>query len=99
MGEIGIPRREFLYDILFWEAEAIIRGYKRRNVLLYQLQRVTAYSAYFSMRENKAGKSPQQWLPLYFDRDYEEKGPPPLSQEEIEGLLSDINAMNEQGGA
>jgi hypothetical protein len=97
VGEIGIPRREFLYDILYWEAEAIIRGYKRRNVLLYQLQRVTAYSAYFSMRENKAGKSPQQWLPLYFDN--EEKEVPPLSQEDIDGLLSDIKAMNDQGGA
>ena len=44
MGEIGIPRREFLYDIRIWEVRRIIRGYRRRDLLKHQLmlQTVTA---------------------------------------------------------
>ena len=31
VGEIGIPRREFLYDIDFQEVKLIIRGYRKRE--------------------------------------------------------------------
>lgn len=30
VGEIGIPRREFLYDISYWEARRIYKGYRDR---------------------------------------------------------------------
>lgn len=31
MGEIGIPRHDFLYVLRQWEIRAIIKGYRRRN--------------------------------------------------------------------
>ena len=95
VGEIGISRREFLYDIRYWEARRIISGYKRRNVLTYQLLRITAYSAYFSTRKNEKGQWPHEWLPLYFDND-KEQNEPPISDEDIRKLQEDMAAMNLQ---
>ena len=31
VGEIGIPRNEFLYVLKLWEINAIVKGYIRRN--------------------------------------------------------------------
>lgn len=93
VGEIGISRREFLYDITFWEARRIIRGYYRRNVLNYQLLRLTAYSSFFSMRENKENKSPDEWIPLYFDED-DDIVDEMMSQDDADDLLSEIEAFN-----
>ena len=93
VGEIGFPRREFLYEISFWEARRIIRGYKRRNILAYQLLRLTAYGSMFMMRDPN-GKSPTDWLPLYFDKDDEDVEPPISEEEEAEMVeyLNDINS-------
>lgn len=90
---MGIPRREFLYDVEFWEARRIIRGYKRRNILQYQLMRLQSYYACFAMRENKSGKSPQDWLPLYFDKEMQEDTPP-MSVEEYKELKEEIDYFN-----
>ena len=43
MGEIGRDRHEYLYEMRWWEILLIIQGYRRRNVLQYQLQRITGY--------------------------------------------------------
>lgn len=92
MGEIGIPRHEFLYDIRFWEARRIMQGYRRRNILTYQLLRLTAYSSFFSMRDNKRGLHPHDWLPLYFDED--ERKESPLSDEDLAELQAEMDAIN-----
>ena len=31
MGEIGFPRREFLYEVAFWEIRRIVKGYRMRQ--------------------------------------------------------------------
>jgi hypothetical protein len=31
VGEIGFPRREFLYEVSFWEIRRIIKGYRMRQ--------------------------------------------------------------------
>lgn len=92
VGEIGFPRREFLYEISFWEVRRIIRGYKRRNILTYQLLRLTAYGSMFSMRDSN-GKSPTDWLPLYFDKD-DEEADPPISEEEVADMVAELNDIN-----
>lgn len=91
VGEIGFPRHEFLYEISFWEARRIIRGYKRRNILMYQLLRMTAYGAMFSMRDPN-GKSPTEWLPLYFDK-YDDNTPP-ISEEEVADMVKELEDIN-----
>jgi hypothetical protein len=90
VGEIGIRRREFLYDIQFWEVRRILRGYNRRNMLQHRLLRLAAYGSVFSMRDPK-GKSPEDWYPLPGDK---ESAPPPPSEDEKQELLDLIESVN-----
>ena len=90
MGEIGISRKEFFYELQWWEVNAIIRGYRKRNILSYQLQRLTAYSAFFGMRENKNALTPQEWQPLYFDEDDDTA---PITEEEQKEMLAEMEAL------
>ena len=96
MGEIGIPRREFLYDLRFWEVRRIIRGYRRRDTLKHQLLAECVYAATFSMRDSK-GKTVTDMFPMLFDDDddYDE---PPITEEDVEDLqqlMANINAEAE----
>ena len=50
VGEIGISRAEFLYELRFWEVDAIIKGYRRRNRLTHQLLAEIVYTTTYSMR-------------------------------------------------
>lgn len=58
MGEIGRDRREFLYDMQWWEVRSVIRGYRRRRRDLWSATRwhaITILQAmpYFDLK--KAG--------------------------------------------
>ncbi len=88
MGEIGIARREFLHEINWWEANAILRGYRKRDILKFQLLRLVAYHSFYSMRSNEDGTTPTEWLPLYFD---EEDAMP--TQEEIDDMKAEMAAL------
>lgn len=91
MGEIGITRREFLYEMRWWEILMASRGYNRRNILTHQLLRLAGYSAFYAFRENKEGKEPQQWVPLWFD-DADEL--PDISDDDISEMNGLINSIN-----
>ena len=39
VGEIGIPRNEFLYTLRLWEINAIVKGYRRRNREHWEMSR------------------------------------------------------------
>lgn len=93
MGEIGIPRREFLYDLKFWEVRRIIRGYRRRNRLTNQLLAECAYASIYSMRDPK-GKNVADLYPALFEED--EPAAPPLSEEEVASLQDEIAHWNRQ---
>ena len=70
-----------------------MQGYRRRNILTYQLLRLTAYSSFFSMRENKCGLHPHDWLPLYFDDD-DDQDTPPISEEDVAELQAEMASFN-----
>ena len=67
----------------------IIQGYRHRNALQYQLQRIQAWAAAFCMG-NKDHKSPEDLFHLYCD-DY-------LNPDELDTQLTpkDIKQMKEQ---
>lgn len=44
MGEIGTPRREYLYDLEYWEILLIVRGYFRRNREMWSATRWQTYN-------------------------------------------------------
>ena len=67
MGEIGRERHEYLYDMEYWEIMLILRGYRRRNVLHYQLQRINAFSSTFCFRANEKNITVEEFFPMYFD--------------------------------
>ena len=97
MGEIGIPRREFLYDIRFWEVRRIIRGYRRRDWLKHQLLAECAYATIYAMRDPK-GKTVADIFPMLFDDEDDDNEPPITKDEaaELQQLMADINAQHQQ---
>ena len=47
------------------------------------------------MAGDREGKGPEGWLPLYFDKYKDLDDEEPLSDNEIDDMLKDINAINE----
>lgn len=94
MGEIGIPRREFLYDIRFWEVRRIIRGYRRRDLLKHQLLAECVYAATYAMRDPQ-GKTVADMFPMLFDYD-DDDDEPPITEEDVAELQADMDAINSQ---
>lgn len=92
VGEIGRDRHEYLYEMSYCDILLIQRGYRRRNVIQYQLQRLQAYGAFFCMSGTK--KRPDEWMHLYFD-DYKTEVAPPISEEDENELIEMMKAMNE----
>ena len=94
MGEIGIPRREFLYDLRFWEVRRIVRGYRRRDRLKHQLMAECAYAAIYAMRDPK-GKTVADMFPQIFeDDDIDDE--PPITEDEAADLQALMASMNHQ---
>jgi len=95
VGEIGRDRLEYQFEMSYCDIVLIIRGYRRRNVLQYQLQREQIVASAFAFSGNKDHLTPEQLVPLYCDRYIDQKAPQ-LSQDEISKELDLINSMNEQ---
>ena len=75
----------------YWEIMLILRGYRRRNVLHYQLQRINAFSSTFCFRANEKNITVEEFFPMYFDeKDVE------MSDDEIAEERARIAAENER---
>jgi len=94
VGEIGIPRHEFLYDLKFWEVRRIIRGYRKRGKIFMQLLAENVYASTFAMRSAE-GKKVEDMFPGIFDDDDDEMEPP-MTEEEKQELLDLMEAENER---
>ena len=97
MGEIGIPRREFLYDLRLWEVRRIIRGYRRRDTLKHQLLAECAYAAIYAMRDPK-GKTVTDMFPSFFEEDGDPEESDTITQadvDDLQQLMATINAEAE----
>lgn len=95
MGEIGIHRREFLYDLRFWEVRRIIRGYRQRDRLTHQMMAECVYAATYAMR-NPEGKTVEGLFPMLFEEDDDDESP--ISAEDVadlQQLMATINAEAE----
>ena len=98
VGEMGRDRRDYLYEMEYWEIVLIIRGYRRRNILQYQLQRQQIFASTFAFAGNKDNKKPEDLVPMYFDH-YIDMSEEAITEEEEHELLDEIagiNALNEQ---
>ena len=93
MGEIGISRREFLYELRFWEVDCIIKGYRRRNRLTHQLLAEIVYTTTYAMRDPK-GKTLEGMFPMLFDDDDDDSDEPIMTKkdsDELQQLMKDLN--------
>lgn len=98
MGEIGRDRSEYLYEMSYCDIYLIQRGYRRRNILQYQLQRLQAYGAFHCMGA-KNPKEPHEWLPMYIDRYIEDGADGYLpDKSEVDEMLAEMAAINEANG-
>lgn len=93
MGEIGRDRCEYLYDMSYCDIMLIIRGYRRRDILSLQLQRLTAYAAFHMISGDKEHKGPDGWLPLYFDK-YIDESAPSITEQQQQEMLDEMAAIN-----
>ena len=96
VGEIGFPRKEFLYEIAFWEARAILKGYRNRYRDLWSVIRWHAYNVMSAMPYcdlQKAGVySPTDLMKLPWDNEGERDDIP--SDEEIERIRQELIQAN-----
>lgn len=96
VGEIGLPRREYLYDIRFWEARRILSGYNRRHRDIWS---ATRWQTYNLMAAQVGGKelaknginSATDLLPLPWDTKAANKLP---TEEEVADMVAEIDAIN-----
>jgi hypothetical protein len=104
VGEIGIPRREFLYDLRFWEVRRIIRGYRQRDRLKHQLIAECAYAATYAMRDPQ-GKGVEDIFPMLFDDDDDDEQTVSQNEEsaaiqdhvsEMQDMMKNFNKNNTQ---
>lgn len=68
MGEIGINRKEYLYELGYIDILLIIRGYQRRLHSGWEQARLIAYNARFCMGA-KNPPTPLEWLPFPWERE------------------------------
>ena len=101
MGEIGIPRQEYLFELRYWEILLIVRGYARRNRDLWSVTRWQTYSLLAVQADlKKAGIfSPTDLLPLPWDNDGEEVSPGPTKEQiaELQRQMREYNESHAEG--
>ena len=97
VGEIGIQRREFLYEIKFWEARRILRGYNRRERGMWSATRwQTYYLMSVSMADlKKAGiNGPTDLIKFPWEKETADTTDLP-SDEEIAEMQAEMDAINQ----
>ena len=92
MGEIGIPRHDFLYELSYWEVLRIIRGYRKRDRLTHQLIAEAVFAAMHTMRDSK-GKTVKDFFPMLFE-DPDDDIDNEITDEEIAELQAEMDAWN-----
>lgn len=86
-----MSRREFLYDIKFWEARRILRGYRKRGKIFMQLLAENVYASTFAFRGSE-GKTVKDMFPILFEEDRDME--PGITEEEQNELLELMAAEN-----
>ena len=100
VGEIGIPRREFLYEICFWEARRIFRGYRNRYRDMWSALRWHAYNImgampYVDLHKNGIF-SPTDLIKFPWDKSESEKDLP--SDEWVNEARKKLQMLNGKKG-
>ena len=101
MGEIGIPRCEYLYDLEYWEIVLIVRGYFRKSREMWSATRWQTYNLMcVSMADlKKVGiYRPTDLIRFPWEKDIPEAGaagPTKQEVEEMRRMMQEENARAE----
>ena len=90
VGEIGIPRNEFLYVLKLWEINAIVKGYRRRNREHWEMSRHLGLTICNVMGAKI--DSAHDYLPLPWDDITTKKE---LTEEDVNDLMELMRKENE----
>lgn len=94
MGEIGISRHEFYYELCWWEVKAVVRGYNRRHRHLWSVTRWQTYNLMSAQAGSEALKKAGIYKPTDLIKFPWEKNVSPVSDEDIADLQAEIDAIN-----
>ena len=101
MGEIGIPRLEYLYELEYWEVVLIVRGYFRKSREMWSATRWQTYNLMcVSMADlKKVGiYRPTDLIRFPWEKDLPEvgaTGPTKAEVEEMRRMMMEENARIE----
>ena len=95
MGEIGIPRLEYLYDLTFCDIYLIERGYHNRNRDLWSSTRWSTYYIMMSFVGGDGMKKSGITSPKDLIQFPWEKEKVIITDDEQKALLKEIEAFNQ----
>lgn len=98
MGEIGFPRREFLYDLVWWEVRSIIRGYNARHHHGWEQARLVAYNAHYCMGSKETPPTVTEWIKFPWEKSAESGSTMP-TDDEVERLRQLLREERAKAGA
>jgi hypothetical protein len=95
VGEIGLDRREYLYEMVWWELLLISRGYVRRHREDWSMMRWQT----FQLMGAQVGKKGMNEAGLFRPTDliqfpWEKEASTPLSDEDRQQLQAEMDAFN-----
>lgn len=91
MGEVGIPRSEFLFELRLWEINAIIRGYRRRAHTLWEATRWQTFCLVGALGAGKDFSRPSDLMAFPWE-DEQSELPTEEEIDEMTELLNNINS-------
>lgn len=90
MGEVGIPRREFLFDLRRWEIDAIIRGYRKRARTSWDTARWQTFLILTGMGAKISNEKELRVFPWDHDEDI------PITEDEAEDMMELMDSINKK---
>ena len=92
VGEIGISRNEFWYELTWREVRAIIDGYNRRRRDGWEQARLIAYHVAYCMGVPKGKTAPllTKWLPFYWEKPADVQKPTSVIPKKVVNELQDL---------
>jgi hypothetical protein len=91
VGEVCIPRSEFLYELRLWEINAIIRGYRRRAHTLWEATRWQTFCIVQALGAGKDFSRPSDLMAFPWE-DEQSELPTEEEIDEMTELLNNINS-------
>ena len=89
MGEVGIARNEFLYELRLWEINAIVKGYRKRARTTWEATRWQTFCILCSLGSKITSPQELQRFPWEMEETV-------ISKEDVEDLKELIANINEK---